>query len=45
MNTRDNGKTEITLRTIRAGDKVVRNEATQDQGKVRLGDGAPVFGR
>jgi hypothetical protein len=44
MNT--NSKTEITLRTIRAGDKVVRNEATQDQGKVRLGDGAaPIFGR
>jgi hypothetical protein len=35
-----------TLRTIKAGDKVVRDQATQDQGKVRLGDGAaPVFGR
>jgi hypothetical protein len=29
--------------TIRLGDKVVRDTATQDQGKVRLGDGAPVF--
>jgi hypothetical protein len=31
------------LRPIRAGDKVVRDAATQDQGKVRLGDFAPVF--
>lgn len=39
-------KIEITQRPIRAGDKVVRNEATKDQGNVRLGDGAaPVFGR
>jgi hypothetical protein len=30
--------------TIRAGDKV-RNAATQDSGKVRLGDSAPVFVR
>jgi hypothetical protein len=30
---------------INSGDKVVRDTATQDQGKVRLGDGAPVFGR
>jgi hypothetical protein len=36
---------ESTLRSIRAGDKVVRDAATQDQGKVRLGDQAPVFGR
>ncbi len=33
------------LRPIRAGDKVVRDAATQDQGKVRLGDQAPVFVR
>jgi hypothetical protein len=32
------------LRSIRAGDKV-RDAATQDQGKVRLGDMAPVFVR
>lgn len=37
--------TKIAIRPIRAGDKVVRDTATQDQGKVRLGDGAPVFGR
>ena len=30
---------------IRAGDKVVRDTATQDSGKVRLGDNAPVFTR
>jgi hypothetical protein len=30
--------------TIRAGDKV-RNAATQDSGKVRLGDNAPAFVR
>jgi hypothetical protein len=28
---------------IRAGDKVNRDAATEDQGKVRLGDCAPVF--
>jgi hypothetical protein len=38
-------KTEIKPRPIRSGDNVVRDEATQDQGKVKLGDGAPVFGR
>jgi hypothetical protein len=32
-------------RPIRAGDKVNRDRATQDQGKVRLGDCAPVFTR
>ena len=31
------------LRPIRAGDKVIRDAATQDQGKVRLGDSAPAF--
>jgi hypothetical protein len=30
---------------IHAGDKLVRNTATQDAGKVRLGDSAPVFTR
>jgi hypothetical protein len=29
---------------IHAGDKVIRNTATANQGKVRLGDTAPVFG-
>jgi len=29
---------------IHAGDKVTRDTATVDQGKVRLGDEAPVFG-
>ena len=33
------------LRPIRSGDKVVRDAATQDKGKVRLGDNAPVFVR
>ena len=30
---------------IQAGDKVVRDTATQDAGTVRLGDSAPVFTR
>ena len=30
---------------IQAGDKVVRDIVTQDSGKVRLGDAAPVFTR
>jgi hypothetical protein len=29
---------------IRAGDKVIRDTATANQAKVRLGDTAPVFG-
>jgi hypothetical protein len=33
----------VNPRSIRAGDKVVRDTATQNQGKVQLGDGAPVF--
>jgi hypothetical protein len=37
--------TRSEQRPIRAGDKVVRDTTTQDQGKVRLGEGAPVFGR
>ena len=34
-----------TQRPIRSGDKVVRNVSTQNQGKVQLGDSAPVFVR
>jgi len=30
---------------FRPGDKVIRDAATQDQGKVRLGDTAPAFRR
>jgi hypothetical protein len=30
---------------FRAGDKVVRDAATEDQSKVRLGDMAPAFRR
>jgi hypothetical protein len=30
---------------IRAGDKVARDTATSNQGKVCMGDGAPVFRR
>lgn len=37
--------TKITLSPIRRGDKVVRDTATTDQGKVRLGEGAPAFAR
>jgi len=36
---------KIETRKIQAGDKVVRDEATQNVGKIRLGDGAPVFVR
>ena len=36
---------DSALRPIRAGDKVMRDAATRDQGKVRLGDLAPVFVR
>jgi hypothetical protein len=35
--------TKIQQRPIRSGDKVVRDAASQDQRKVRLGEGAPVF--
>ena len=35
----------VNARPIRAGDKVMRDSATHNQGKVQLGDGAPVFGR
>jgi CRISPR/Cas system CMR subunit Cmr4 (Cas7 group RAMP superfamily) len=36
--------TKSAKQPIRAGDKVIRDAATQNQGKVRLGDAAPVFG-
>jgi hypothetical protein len=35
----------MTKPTIRAGDKVVRDIATQNQGNVQLGEGAPVFAK
>jgi hypothetical protein len=35
--------TKSTPRTIRAGDKATRDTATANQGKVCLGDCAPVF--
>ncbi len=38
-------KEMIALTPISTGDKVVRDEATRNQDTVRLGDGAPVFGR
>ena len=34
--------TKITLRPVRAGDKVARDSATKGEGKVYLGDAAPV---
>jgi hypothetical protein len=36
---------ETSMIKIRLGDKVARDTATADQGKVRLGDFAPVFVR
>jgi hypothetical protein len=35
--------TKATKQPIRAGDKVIRDAATENQGKVKLGDAAPVF--
>jgi hypothetical protein len=35
--------TKSTKQPIRAGDKVIRDTATQNQGKVKLGEGAPIF--
>ena len=32
-------------RPVRCGDKVERDAAIHNQGKVQLGEGAPVFGR
>ncbi len=36
-------ETRIALRPVRAGDKVARDDATSGEGKVYLGDSAPVF--
>jgi hypothetical protein len=36
-------KKELSMAKIELGDKVNRDTATVDQGKVRLGDWAPVF--
>jgi len=36
-------ETRIAPRPVRAGDKVARDEATRGEGKVYLGDSAPVF--
>jgi len=33
----------VNVRRPVAGDKVERNEATSNQGKVKLGDASPVF--
>jgi hypothetical protein len=38
-------KKELSMTKIRLGDKVIRNAATVNQGKVRLGDLAPAFTR
>jgi len=35
----------MTTSAIRSGDKVVRDAATKNSGKVKLGDAAPVFVR
>jgi len=35
--------TKSAKQPIRAGNKVIRDTATQNQGMVRLGDAAPVF--
>jgi hypothetical protein len=35
----------MTKISLRAGDKVTANSATEDSGRVRLGDAAPVFAR
>jgi hypothetical protein len=34
---------KITLRPVRTGDRVARDSATSSEGKVYLGDAAPVF--
>lgn len=36
---------EFTQKSIQSGDKVVRDAATKNAGKVLLGDAAPVFVR
>lgn len=35
--------TKTPKQPIRAGDKVIRDAATQNEGKVKLGDAAPIF--
>ena len=42
---RRHSMSNVNARPIRSGDKVMRDTATLNQGKVQLGDGAPVFGR
>ena len=37
--------TKSTSRTIQTGDKVIRDAATVNEGKVQLGDYAPAFVR
>lgn len=36
-------KTNIAPKPVRAGDKVARDSATASEGKIYLGDSAPVF--
>jgi len=38
-------ETNVRPLPIRAGDKVARDDATKHEGKVYLGDAAPVFHR
>ena len=41
--TNETTETRIVPRPVRAGDKVARDEATRAEGKIYLGDSAPVF--
>jgi len=43
--TTNSAQIQIAPHPVRVGDKVVRDTATHNQGKVHLGDDAPVFGR
>ena len=45
MNRRHSMHETVNARRAVVGDKVERDAATRNQGKVRLGDAAPVFGR
>jgi hypothetical protein len=45
MNRSETNKSIPSVRPIRAGDKVIRDAATHNTGKVHLGDDAPAFGR
>ena len=38
-------KSKIVLQRVQAGDKVARDAATRNDGKVYLGDAAPVFSK